>query len=237
MQVNPATVAAPVHAVPTVGVIHVAPLQYSDPDTLPAPVHTPPKTAPAVQSAGLVAHVVPVVPPPVVQKPDVQVNPPAVAVPVHGVPTVGVTHVAPLQYSDPDTLPAPVHTPPKTAPPVQSAGLVAHVVPVVPPTVVQKPAVQVNPATVAAPVHEVPTAGVIQVAPLQYSEPDTLPVPVHAPPATVPPVQSAGLVAQVVPVVPPVQDAGLAVHAATWAAMQAASQLGPVSVGIPFTSV
>lgn len=70
-------------------------------------------------------------------------------------------------------LPIPVHAPPATA----------VVVPVV-----QNPAVQVKPATLDEPVQAVPEVGVIQVVPLQYRDPDTLPVPVHAPPTTaVPP--------------------------------------------------
>ena len=136
-QVKPATVDVPVHAMPTAGVFQVAPLQYSDPDTLPAVVHAPPATA---------------LPPPLVQNPAVQVKPATVEVPVHAVPTAGVIQVAPLQYSDPDMLPAPAQAPPTTA---------------VPPTAVQMPDAQVKAPTVDAPVHAVPTAGVIQVAPLQ----------------------------------------------------------------------
>lgn len=43
---------------------------------------------------------------------------------------------------------------------------------------------QVKPPAVPVPVHGVPIAGVIQIEPLQYSDPDTLPVPVQAPPET-----------------------------------------------------
>jgi hypothetical protein len=41
-QVNPPAVPVPVHAVPMVGVLQVAPLQYRVPDTLPAPEQVPP---------------------------------------------------------------------------------------------------------------------------------------------------------------------------------------------------
>lgn len=50
-----------------------------------------------------------------IQTPPEQVKPPAVPVPIHAEPIVGVIHVAPLQYNDPDTLPAPEHAPPQTA--------------------------------------------------------------------------------------------------------------------------
>jgi hypothetical protein len=89
-----------------------------------------------------------------VQKPAVQVNPPALPVPLQGVPIVGVTQVAPLQYSDPDMLPAPLQAPPNTVPPP-------------PEDTDQKPAAQVNPPALADPVHGVPIIGVTQVAPLQ----------------------------------------------------------------------
>ena len=102
MQVKAPTLEVPLHAAPAVGVVQVAPLQYNDPDTLPAPVHAVPNTAP---------------PPPEVQNPLEQVKPPALPAPVQGVPIVGVTQVAPLQYKVPDTLPAPVHAPPQTAEP------------------------------------------------------------------------------------------------------------------------
>jgi len=56
-QVKPATVDDPIHALPTVGVIHVkAMLQSSDPDTLPSPMQYPPDVAlpaPAIHVAPL----------------------------------------------------------------------------------------------------------------------------------------------------------------------------------------
>lgn len=90
--------------------------------------------------------------PPVVQNPAVQVKPATVEVPVQAVPTAGVIQVAPLQYSDPDTLPAPVHTPPTTAVALTGA---------------QMPAEQMKLPTVEVPLQAMPTAGVIQLAPLQ----------------------------------------------------------------------
>lgn len=105
-QEKPATVDAPIHALPTVGVIQVAPSQYSDPDTLPGPMHAMPKVA---------------VPAPGVQVPNVQVKPPTVDDPTHAVLAAGVLQIAPSQYRDPDTLPVPVHAPPAAgvAPPEQ----------------------------------------------------------------------------------------------------------------------
>jgi hypothetical protein len=108
VQVKPPTVDDPLHAVLTVGVVQVAPLQYSDPETLPAPLHAPPDTAvaPPEQKAPAGAEK-PLQAPPMVptgkvvdaiQDPDAeQVNPPAVPVPVHAVPMVGVLQLAPLQ--------------------------------------------------------------------------------------------------------------------------------------------
>ena len=45
VQVKPATLLDPMHAVLAVGVIHAVPSQYRDPETLPEPLHAPPDTA------------------------------------------------------------------------------------------------------------------------------------------------------------------------------------------------
>jgi hypothetical protein len=84
VQVKPATVDDPTHALATVGVVQVKvlPLQYSDPDTLPAPIHAAPKVA---------------VPPPGIHMAPVQVKPATLLDPVHAVLAAGVIHVVPLQ--------------------------------------------------------------------------------------------------------------------------------------------
>lgn len=103
--IPPAAVLVPLHAASTTGLTHVKLLlQYSVPDAaiFPSSAHLPP------DGWALVTHE------PVAE----QVKPSAVPVPVHAVPTAGVIHtlggesVAPLQYSDPDTLPFIVHNPP-----------------------------------------------------------------------------------------------------------------------------
>ena len=165
-QVKPATDDEPVHAVPTAGVIQVAPLQYSDPDVLPGELHADPAVG------------VPPAPVAVAQKPAEQLNPATVTEPAQAAPIAGVTEVVPLQYRDSVVVPGAVQGPPWTAP-------------VVPPPIVgtQNPPLQVRAPAVAVPVQGVSIDGVIQVEPLQYIDPDTLPMPVHAPPAVpVPPV-------------------------------------------------
>lgn len=89
----------------------------------------------------------------VVQNPPVQVKPATVDDPMHAEFTVGVVQVRlPLQYSDPETLPAPIQAAPKVAVPLPDI----HMVPV-----------QVKPATLLDPVHAVLATGVIHVVPLQ----------------------------------------------------------------------
>lgn len=62
-----------------------------------------------------------------------------------------------------------------------------------------------KPATVDVPVHTDPTAGVIQIVPLQYNDPDVLPGPAHAPPATALPPPAVQM--PVTQVKPPTVDA------------------------------
>ncbi len=152
-QVKVPTVAVPVHAVLTVGVTHDVPLQYREPDTLPAVEQAPPEFGVALAQRLLM-----------------QVKAPTVAVPVHAVLTAGVTHDVPLQYREPDTLPAVEHAPPEFG--------VA---------LAQRLLMQAKAPTVAVPVHAVFIAGVTHDEPLQYKAPATFPAPAQdAPAATVP---------------------------------------------------